>query len=416
MQKSEGVVIHLPDELNDVCFISPVVSDVEKLKQLPALEPFHNDVIRFLDTLSKDLNRNPRIREFPDVATFAFFCRKANMIKLKEQYLIDKNLRLGRGIVFHITPSNVPVNFAYSLLCGILAGNVNIVRTPSRAFEQINIICNAIAGITGHADFKEISDRIVFVRYDKQSSATDFFSSFCDVRIIWGGDEAINQIRKSPIPPRSFDITFADRFSMCAINADSYIEEENPLQVAKGFYNDTYLFDQNACSSPHLVVWIGKKENIRDSRKIFWESLHEIVKQKQYELQPLIAVDKLTTLYSQAILSDGIKKVGTSDNRIWHIELERLPENIDKFHSSGGYFSEYQAASLSEISRIINRKYQTLAYYGFDKSELHAFMQHNRPLGIDRIVPIGHTSDFSLNWDGYDLIRTLSRICKIDAR
>ena len=25
----------------------------------------------------------------------------------------------------------------------------------------------------------------------------------------------------------------------------------------KKFYNDTYLVDQNACSSPHLIVWIG---------------------------------------------------------------------------------------------------------------------------------------------------------------
>jgi len=163
-------------------------------------------------------------------------------------------------------------------------------------------------------------------------------------------------------------------------------------------------------------VWIGKKENIRDSRKIFWKNLQEVVKQKQYELQPLIAVDKLTTFYSQAILSDGIIEAETEDNRIWHIEMKSLFEDIDKFHSSGGYFCEFPAASLTEISRIINRKYQTLAYYGFNKSELLAFMQLNRPAGIDRMVPIGHTADFSLNWDGYDLIRTLSRICEIDAR
>ena len=27
----------------------------------------------------------------------------------------------------------------------------------------------------------------------------------------------------------------------------------------------------------------------------------------------------------------------------------------------------------------------------------------------DRIAPVGHTMDFALTWDGYDLIRTLSR-------
>ena len=36
-----------------------------------------------------------------------------------------------------------------------------------------------------------------------------------------------------------------------------------------------------------------------------------------------------------------------------------------------------------------------------------------RPRGVDRIVPIGRTMDFSLMWDGYDLIRSMSR--RIDA-
>ena len=36
-----------------------------------------------------------------------------------------------------------------------------------------------------------------------------------------------------------------------------------------------------------------------------------------------------------------------------------------------------------------------------------------RPSGIDRIVPIGRTMDFSLNWDGYNLINTLSREIEI---
>ena len=36
-------------------------------------------------------------------------------------------------------------------------------------------------------------------------------------------------------------------------------------------------------------------------------------------------------------------------------------------------------------------------------------MTANSLRGIDRIAPVGHTMDFALTWDGYDLIRTLSR-------
>ena len=40
-------------------------------------------------------------------------------------------------------------------------------------------------------------------------------------------------------------------------------------------------------------------------------------------------------------------------------------------------------------------------------------MKYEKPKGIDRIVPIGKTSDFSLNWDGIDLINSLSRVIEI---
>jgi hypothetical protein len=37
----------------------------------------------------------------------------------------------------------------------------------------------------------------------------------------------------------------------------------------------------------------------------------------------------------------------------------------------------------------------------------------NRLPGIDRIVPVGEAMDIGSTWDGFDLIRTLSRVCDI---
>jgi hypothetical protein len=36
-------------------------------------------------------------------------------------------------------------------------------------------------------------------------------------------------------------------------------------------------------------------------------------------------------------------------------------------------------------------------------------LEETRPVGIDRIVPMGKAMDFALIWDGYDLIRQMSR-------
>ena len=397
---------------SDVKILHPKEVLLDRLQQSNPLEPFSEETIDFLNDLSKELTKSKETREYPDVATFAFFCRKGNVSALKNKYLNNENLKLGRGVVFHIAPSNVPVNFAYSLLSGMLSGNLNIVRVPSKLFRQVDLIVEAI-GETGKLEkHRKIAERIILIRYDRSSDATKYFSSICDVRVIWGGDETIAQIRKNPLPPRAFDVTFADRYSLCVINADRYINETEKAKVANGFYNDTYLFDQNACTAPHLVIWTGSKENVAEAKKHFWQELHNIVK-KRYDVQPVIAVDKLTALFNQAVSGGEINKQDTPDNLIWRVELTNLNENIDEFRCTSGYFSEYHASGLDEISKIINRKYQTLAYYGFEKSELKDFMLKERPNGIDRIVPIGRTSDFSLVWDGFDLISSLTRRIEI---
>ena len=154
-------------------------------------------------------------------------------------------------------------------MSSLLSGNSNIVRVPSKNFGQTEIIVKAINKLAQIANHSNISNRIVLVRYDRNSYATKEFSRDCDVRIIWGGDETINQIRENSLQPRAFDITFADRYSLCIINGDEFVNEPRPEKVVAGFFNDTFLFDQNACTSPHLVLWIGSVRKLK-KQKIFF--------------------------------------------------------------------------------------------------------------------------------------------------
>jgi hypothetical protein len=402
----------MQQNFDNIELLFPTSLDWDEWEQQKTGEPFEDEVIAFLNALSASLMKDPDVRLYPDVATFAFFCRKNRLLALKQQYRSDE-IRRGRGIIFHIAPSNVPVNFAYSLVVSLLSGNANIVRVSSKNFPQVDLIIKHLHKMAASKERLDVVRRIALVKYERNSNATGYFSSICDVRIIWGGDETIAQIRHNPIPARSFDITFADRYSLAAINADALVKEPNLQKVAEGFYNDTYLFDQNACSAPHLIVWTGATENIKTAQKDFWDAVYNEVK-KKYHLQAVLSIEKLTTFYRQAINIPVHKtEVQQYDNALVRIQLDRLPVNIDEFRCTGGYFSEYIAGSLHEIATVINNKYQTLAYYGYDKNILQQLVTANRLSGIDRIVPVGATTDFSLTWDGYDLINTLSRICTI---
>jgi len=400
----------MQQNLNDITFLFSDSGKLENIRERGSDEIFPDLGIAFLSALSNELMKSPKVRQFSDIATFAFFCRKANLLALKKEYSGD-SIRLGRGVVFHVAPSNVPVNFAYSMVAGILSGNINIVRVPSKLFEQVDIICGAIKKITLTPEFKEFGDRLFLVRYDRQSTVTDFLSSICDVRVIWGGDDTIEQIRKSAIPARSFDVTFADRYSLAAINADKFIHEQNTAKIAEDFYNDTYLFDQNACSAPRLVIWTGEKDNVSKAKEMFWNAIQ--IKIEKYELSPILSVDKLSALYLQSQDKAQIIRELPVNNKLWRINVSELTDDIDKNRCAGGYFIEYDAFSLEELKTIVNRKYQTLAYYGFEINELSKLVREMKFTGIDRIVPIGKTTDFSLTWDGFDLINMLSRECVI---
>lgn len=374
----------------------------ETLNERPVV-PFDETVIEELDALSKALMRDPASRPYPDVVTFAFFCRRGNLLKLKEQYATSA-IRLGWGTVFHIAPSNVPVNFAYSVVAGLLAGNTNIVRVSQKQFPQVDIIVKHMRAIHMH--------RVAVVRYPHESNANEVFSGLCNARVIWGGDATIETIRKNAIPARAFDICFADRYSMAAIRPKAILDasDEEIAKLAERFYNDTYLFDQNACSAPHLVCW-EKSDDLAPAKKRFWDAIYAYAK-AHYQFQDVMAVDKLTALYKQAVAMPTHEQE-TQDNMLRRVAIESLPCDIDSFRCAGGYFTECEVASLNDIAPIVSAKYQTLAYYGFEHEELEAFVQRNRLTGIDRIVPFGETTTFALTWDGMNLIDKMSRIVSI---
>ena len=117
--------------------------------------------------------------------------------------------------------------------------------------------------------YMDLRAYICLLRYGRDKRINDVLSNMCDVRVIWGGDATITEIRKSVIPAHTTEIVFADRYSLAIIDADEYMRrvsekadaDRAALRIAIDFYNDTYLSDQNACTSPRVVVWTGQKRN-----------------------------------------------------------------------------------------------------------------------------------------------------------
>lgn len=380
---------------------------IQELFHIKALQPFDENVVDFFNDLSKVLLSQKRTKMFSDITTFAFWIRKASIKKYQEKYQEPDGTGkryFGRGRVFHIAPSNVPVNYAYSLAVGLLAGNINIVRVSSKDFEQVQIINQAIKQVL--ADYPMLVPYITVLRYGHCKKVNDYFSAMADLRVIWGGDKTIQELRQSPIPVRAGEITFADRYSLAVINAEDYLNIEDKEKTARDFYNDTYLTDQNACTSPRIVVWTGSR--IEEAKEVFWENLFGVV-QEEYTIQPVQAVDKLTNLYLAACkYSCKISNEGGFDNRLVCVQVENPDRNIMEYKGNSGYFYEYICSDICEIRNLIGNRCQTIGYIG-GRTMLTSLLESGLQ-GVDRIVPVGKTMDFDLIWDGYDLYYHMTRI------
>lgn len=375
---------------------------LENSAETPVLPMFSEQMKCFLSDLSRELFADPRSKGYKDVLSYAYWIRSSSL-QQAESRQHDVDMRLGRGLALHIAPSNVPVNFAVSMTSSALAGNISVVRLSSKHFVQADIICSAMERLLT-SSHTALRPYFCIIRYPHDPEITGWLSSMCDIRIIWGGDRTINEVRSLPLPTRAIELTFADRFSAAVIDSDAYLSQE-PEKVAEGFYTDTYYTDQNACSSPRFVIWTGN--SVPQAKERFWKALGELV-DRDYDMQPLQAVDKFTAVCAAGMSIDGVKLV-SSGNRIVRAELERLAPDVMRFKTSGGLFFEYTASSLEEIVPIMTKQCQTISLLGIAPESVRELVFSKGVRGCDRIVPLGQTMGLEFIWDGFRMIETMTR-------
>ncbi len=403
MQNLGGAVIPMQINTSMLSFLVGDESVLYNMVDAPALPMFSDIIINFLADLSRILMADKRSRAYQDIMSYAYWIRKSSIENVKNAYG-DYSNRLGRGVSFHIAPSNVPVNFAVSMTSALLAGNGVVIRVSNKEFEQVDIICDAINSLLD-SEYENIRGYFCIVKYPHDDEITKALSEICDIRIIWGGDETIRRIRTAKLPGHAIELTFADRYSVALIDSGYYLEQD-AKEVAKRFYTDTYYSDQNACSSPRLVVWFGDK--VDEAKERFWDSLANVVKDK-YDMSPIQTVDKYGA-FCELAMSGHSAELVSNNNYLMRVEIDKLTKDVLDYKMSGGYFFEYSATDLEEIVPILGKRCQTVAVLGVEKADVKQLVFAKGVRGVDRIVDLGQTMALEFVWDGYKMIEAMTRI------
>ena len=88
MLKFEDVATRMKDKLSNVKFLSKLkINYIKDLQNCNPLQPFSPNIVSFVNDLSEELKKDKKLNLFPDVASFSFFCRKANIQKIKKRTL-----------------------------------------------------------------------------------------------------------------------------------------------------------------------------------------------------------------------------------------------------------------------------------------------------------------------------------------
>lgn len=380
------------------------------------LKPFSEIALNFCSALSKELFEVEKITFYPDIAALAYWLRASHLSGLKERFDASKRPQehlVPRGLTFHIAPANVETLFVYSWVLSLLAGNLNAIRLPSRDSPSKELIFKTITTLLKTPHFDEIAKRTLLLRYGHDDVITAYLSDHADVRMIWGGDATVKTIRKIPLKVEGKELVFVDRYAYAALRAVHWnkLNGEERSKVVQAIYNDTYYFEQQACSSTRALFWIGSKEEVEKARQTFYPLLQEIIGKKKLQF-PTAFILKKQTHISALALSESLQKVQRTSNELTVIELNGLSPLL-RDSCGGGLLFHVQLNSLDDLIPFASHQDQTLTTLGFSSDELFTLAQSLNGRGFDRIVPIGQALEFNAVWDGYDLLRELTRVVTI---
>lgn len=390
----------------------PIGESADGIEEMPTLAPFSDAALDFVDTVSRAILAQQSSRQHPDVLAFAFWSRRSRMQSVARRFRDGhgEDVRVPRGLVFHIAPSNVDTLFAYSWVVSMLCGNTNVVRLSTAAGNEAEILLQAFGEALSFPRFAAIRERIRIVEYEHDDAINLLWTRRCAVRVIWGGDATIAALRRLPLPPTSTELCFPDKASLAIIDARAYLalDHVDQQRQAAAFRADATGFQQRACSSPRLVAWLGARDVADEARERFWCAV-EAAPEKPSEALA-IADRSRRLLYAQgaAIAGDATLASAPGDRfvRLWLDRFDVLPALP---FSGGGVFLECSIASLQDIAPHLDRRIQTLAVAGFTPGQVRSELAGMPLGGIDRIVPFGQALAFNETWDGVDLLESFTR-------
>jgi hypothetical protein len=377
-----------------------------------------NDLIDLFNQYSRDLMKNPEVNTIEGVTFLSSWLKKNNFIQIIEknfktseylEHFVGEKKKIKaqpRGIVCHWIAGNVPTLGLFSLFQSIFVGNINILRIPPKSHDIMIKLLNTFSDTTTDCGIsgKNILESIGILYFDKQFQRGNIeLSEIADARVVWGGEDAVKSITGISKRAHCEDIIFGPKYSFAVFDKEA-IASETFQRYLRFLVSDIYLFDQAACTSPHVIFFERGGKDIKDIimnlRELFEKQSKRFPK---LEIDPFIA-SKIINIRAQYALDLGKDVICPPEND-WTILINNdlcLEEPIE---SRTIFIKELN--SIMEVIPLITKKIQTIGCAVENRGKLLEFANEVTYRGVSRCVNIGQMHLYDSPWDGILLMSQL---------
>ena len=155
------------------------------------------------------------------------------------------------GVVGHWPAGNVEIQPILSMTCALLGGNAALVRVPTALVDLTQCLIEKLV----ESDSRKLLTSRIFMaafEHDRQD-LHEVMARSVDGAMIWGGQEAVLQVRALPFPYWARLAIFGPRISVAAMDSGAWGNPHAQESWCRRIARDVWQFDQQACSSPQVL-------------------------------------------------------------------------------------------------------------------------------------------------------------------
>lgn len=400
--------------------IENIASSIEKnrkfLWEMPA-----KAIIEILDGLGKSLVYGSELKGVEGISFLSMWLRKQNLnrtvgLNFREIGFLDgfveveKNHFLKaqpRGIVCHWIAGNVPILAAFSLFQSVLCKNGNILRVPKTSIETVVSILKRMEGVETEFEGKKFTGKDILktisVVYFESSDRglNEQLSMAADCKVAWGGKEAVDSIRNLPQREHCETIVFGPKYSFGVVDRET-IESGELDNVLRSFVTDIALFDQKACSSPHVLFFEKSRYDIREIAGKIADKFRGAGLSESFPGQPDML--KMINRHAEHYMDE---KKSILKERDWAVLVNQDLRLEEPLQYRNVFIKE--VGSVLDVVPLITRKVQTIGMSIKDKEKESMFADAASYRGAARCVRPGMMNNYENPWDGMLVLSRLVR-------